>query len=213
MHLAPTASRRVYQQRVGRVMRLHRRKEAGVVVDFPEAAAPHTDRTITLHSLLDVDTFQPGALVMPRPARVRRRWRRLPKALVREAPWVVPVTPDPERRAQVIRDNWKTVAVDRLPLDEQELWAAHAAGRAQPKELEELAHPVAVDHVDAPRLDVPTARRTGRSFQEVAQHLVGHRGRQEGADRMARGDGFVDAGGGAGGHRFGIRGHGITLRS
>jgi hypothetical protein len=139
MHLAPTASRRVYQQRVGRVMRLHRRKESGVVVDFAEAAAPHTDRTITLHSLLDVDTFQPGALVTPRPPRVRRRWRRLPKALVREAPWVVPVTPDPHRRAQVIRDNWKTVAVDRLPLDEQELWAAHAAERAQPKDLEKLA--------------------------------------------------------------------------
>ncbi len=139
MHLAPTASRRVYQQRVGRVMRLHRRKESGVVVDFAEAAAPHTDRTITLHSLLDVDTFQPGALVTPRPPRVRRRWRRLPKALVREAPWVVPVTPDPARRAQVIRDNWKTVAVDRLPLDEQELWAEHAAERAQPKDLEKLA--------------------------------------------------------------------------
>ncbi len=139
MHLAPTASRRVYQQRVGRVMRLHRRKEAGVVVDFAQAAAPHTDRTITLHALLDVDTFQPGALVTPRPPRVRRRWRRLPKALVREAPWVVPVTPDPVRRAQVIRDNWKTVAVDRLPLDEQELWAEHAAERAQPKDLEKLA--------------------------------------------------------------------------
>ncbi len=139
MHLAPTASRRVYQQRVGRVMRLHRRKESGVVVDFAEAAAPHTDRTITLHSLLDVDTFQPGALVTRRPPRVRRRWRRLPKALVREAPWVVPVTPDPARRAQVIRDNWKTVAVDRLPLDEQELWAEHAAERAQPKDLEKLA--------------------------------------------------------------------------
>ena len=139
MHLAPTASRRVYQQRVGRVMRLHRRKEAGVVVDFAEASAPHTDRTITLHSLLDVDVFQPGGLVTPRPPRVRRRWRRLPKALVREAPWLVPVTPDPARRAQVIRDHWKTVAVDRLPLDEQELWAEHAAERAQPKDLEKLA--------------------------------------------------------------------------
>src|SRR5215218_9842057 len=32
MHLAPTASRRVYQQRIGRVMRIHPRKEAGVVV-------------------------------------------------------------------------------------------------------------------------------------------------------------------------------------
>ena len=42
MHLAPTASRRVYQQRIGRVMRLHRRKEAGVVVDFVDPAAPHS---------------------------------------------------------------------------------------------------------------------------------------------------------------------------
>ncbi len=45
MHLAPTASRRVYQQRIGRVMRLHRRKEAGVVVDFVDPGAPHSDRT------------------------------------------------------------------------------------------------------------------------------------------------------------------------
>ncbi|MDP9255310.1 MAG: DEAD/DEAH box helicase family protein, partial [Actinomycetota bacterium] len=42
MHLAPTASRRVYQQRVGRIMRLHRRKESGIVVDFAEPGAPHT---------------------------------------------------------------------------------------------------------------------------------------------------------------------------
>src|SRR5215212_10335975 len=31
MHLAPTASRRVYQQRIGRIMRMHPRKEAGIV--------------------------------------------------------------------------------------------------------------------------------------------------------------------------------------
>src|ERR671931_331496 len=31
MHLAPTASRRVYQQRIGRIMRTHPRKEAGIV--------------------------------------------------------------------------------------------------------------------------------------------------------------------------------------
>ena len=65
MHLAPTASRRVYQQRIGRVMRLHRRKEAGVVVDFVDPAAPHSERTVTLHSLLDVDLYKPGALVTP----------------------------------------------------------------------------------------------------------------------------------------------------
>src|SRR3954447_20230830 len=34
MHLAPTASRRIYQQRVGRVTRLQQGKEAGIVVDF-----------------------------------------------------------------------------------------------------------------------------------------------------------------------------------
>src|SRR6202035_375392 len=76
MHLAPTASRRVYQQRIGRVMRLHRRKEAGVVVDFVDPAAPHSERTVTLHSLLDVDLYKPGALVTPKPPRRRQRWRR-----------------------------------------------------------------------------------------------------------------------------------------
>ena len=34
MHLAPTASRRIYQQRVGRVTRRHPGKEAGIVIDF-----------------------------------------------------------------------------------------------------------------------------------------------------------------------------------
>ena len=42
MHLAPTASRRVYQQRIGRIMRLAPRKEAGIVVDFVDDAATHT---------------------------------------------------------------------------------------------------------------------------------------------------------------------------
>ena len=40
MHLAPTASRRVYQQRIGRIMRMHPRKEAGIVVDFVRRARP-----------------------------------------------------------------------------------------------------------------------------------------------------------------------------
>src|SRR5213083_1386299 len=41
MHLAPTASKRVYQQRIGRIMRLHPRKEAGVVIDFTPKGATH----------------------------------------------------------------------------------------------------------------------------------------------------------------------------
>ena len=42
MHLAPTASKRVYQQRIGRIMRMHPRKEAGIVVDFTPKGATHT---------------------------------------------------------------------------------------------------------------------------------------------------------------------------
>ncbi len=77
MHLAPTASRRVYQQRIGRVMRIHPRKEAGLIVDFVDPAATHTERTVTLHSLLDSDFYRPGARVTPAPRRrVQRRARR-----------------------------------------------------------------------------------------------------------------------------------------
>src|SRR5205807_4565840 len=54
-HLAPTASKRVYQQRIGRIMRLHPRKEAGIVVDFVPKGATHNERVVSLHSLLDAD--------------------------------------------------------------------------------------------------------------------------------------------------------------
>src|SRR5689334_3943990 len=61
MHLAPTASRRVYQQRIGRIMRMHPRKEAGVVVDFVPKGATHNERVVSLHSLLDADFYREGA--------------------------------------------------------------------------------------------------------------------------------------------------------
>ena len=74
MHLAPTASRRVYQQRIGRIMRLHPRKEAGIVVDFVQKGATHSDRVVTLHSLLGADFYREGARVTPAPRRrVQRR--------------------------------------------------------------------------------------------------------------------------------------------
>ena len=60
-HLAPTASRRVYQQRIGRIMRMHSRKEAGIVVDFVTKGSTHNDRVISLHSLLDADFYREGA--------------------------------------------------------------------------------------------------------------------------------------------------------
>ena len=76
MHLAPTASKRVYQQRIGRIMRTHPRKEAGIVVDFVPKGATHNERVVSLHSLLDADFYREGARVTPAPRRrVQRRAR------------------------------------------------------------------------------------------------------------------------------------------
>ena len=152
MHLAPTASRRVYQQRVGRIMRLHRKKEAGVVVDFAEPGAPHTERVITLHSLLDVDAFRPNGLVTPPPPR-RRRWRRRPpKPLVKEANWIVPVSDNPEHRIAVIANQWRLVDASKLPLDEQRAWAVVAARSVTPADVQMLAERVAGLHPEAREL-------------------------------------------------------------
>ncbi|MDX6552684.1 MAG: ribonuclease [Gaiellales bacterium] len=143
MHLAPTASRRVYQQRVGRIMRLHRKKEAGVVVDFAEPGAPHTERVITLHSLLDVDAYRPSGLVTPPPPR-RRRWRRRPpKPIVKEQPWIVPVSDDPEKRIAVIANQWRLVDASKLPIDEQRAWAVVAARAVTPADAQLLAERIA----------------------------------------------------------------------
>ena len=86
MHLAPTASKRIYQQRVGRVTRRHQGKEAGIVVDFVHPATKHDDPVVTLHSLLDRDVYRGGAIVVG-PVR-RGRGRRL-----RVERRVLPVTP------------------------------------------------------------------------------------------------------------------------
>ncbi|HZW75207.1 MAG TPA: helicase-related protein, partial [Caldimonas sp.] len=69
MHLAPTASKRVYQQRIGRIMRIHPRKEAGIVVDFVPKGATHSERVVSLHSLLNADFYREGARVTPAPRR------------------------------------------------------------------------------------------------------------------------------------------------
>jgi superfamily II DNA or RNA helicase len=125
MHLAPTASRRVYQQRIGRIMRMHPRKEAGVVVDFVPKAATHHERVVSLHSLLDADFYREGARVTPAP---RRRIQRRARRKLTPAPWLVPVTPDVRRRAIVIQREWQRVDPRFLDGDEQEMWAT-IAGR------------------------------------------------------------------------------------
>src|SRR5438552_9147274 len=125
MHLAPTASRRVYQQRTGRIMRLHPRKEAGIVVDFVHKSATHNDRAVSLHSLLDADFYREGARVTPAP---RRRVQRRAKRRLTPAPWLVPVTPDVRRRMAVIQREWQRIDPKFLDEDEQRFWAT-IAGR------------------------------------------------------------------------------------
>jgi ribonuclease E len=125
MHLAPTASRRVYQQRIGRIMRTHPRKEAGIVVDFVPKAATHHERVVSLHSLLDADFYREGARVTPAP---RRRIQRRARRKLTPAPWLVPVTPDARRRLNVITREWQRVDPKYLDEDEQRYWAT-IAGR------------------------------------------------------------------------------------
>jgi ribonuclease E len=122
MHLAPTASKRIYQQRVGRVTRRQPGKEAGIVVDFVHPATPNDDPVVTLHSLLDRDVYRGGAIVVG-PVR-RGRGRRL-----RVERRVVPVTADGDRRAQVFeRELWR-IAVEHLSWGEQNAWAMLAGAR------------------------------------------------------------------------------------
>ena len=125
MHLAPTASKRVYQQRIGRIMRIHPRKEAGIVVDFVPKAATHNERVVSLHSLLDADFYREGARVTPAP---RRRAQRRARRKLTPASWLVPVTPDVRRRRMVIAREWQRVDPKFLDEDEQEFWG-EIAGR------------------------------------------------------------------------------------
>jgi len=125
MHLAPTASRRVYQQRIGRIMRIHPRKEAGIVVDFVPKGATHNERVVSLHSLLDADFYREGARVTPAP---RRRSQRRARRRLTPAPWLVPVTPDVRRRIGVIQREWQRIDPKYLDEDEQRYWAT-IAGR------------------------------------------------------------------------------------
>src|SRR5256884_6934308 len=125
MHLAPPASRRVYQQRIGRIMRMHPRKEAGVVVDFVPKAATHNERVVSLHSLLDSDFYREGARVTPAP---RRRQQRRARRKLSPAPRLVPVPADLRPRIAAIPRQWQRVDPRLLDEDEQRDWAT-IAGR------------------------------------------------------------------------------------
>jgi len=125
VHLAPTASKRIYQQRVGRVTRRHPGKEAGLVVDFVHPATKHDDPVVTLHSLLDRDVYRGGAIVVGPVRRGRGRRMRVERR-------VLPVCAEEDRRFQVFeRELWR-IAVEHLDYGEQHVWAALAGARVAP---------------------------------------------------------------------------------
>jgi ribonuclease E len=122
MHLAPTASRRVYQQRVGRVTRRAQGKEAGLVIDFVHPATTHDETIVTLHSLLDRDVYRGGAIVVGPVRRGRGRKVRVERR-------IVPVSDAEKRRMEVLeREIWR-IAVENLDYPEQHAWAALAGAR------------------------------------------------------------------------------------
>ncbi|HXS34023.1 MAG TPA: DEAD/DEAH box helicase family protein [Solirubrobacterales bacterium] len=126
MHLAPTASRRIYQQRVGRVTRRAPGKEAGLVIDFVHPATTHDETIVTLHSLLDRDVYRGGAIVIGPVRRARGRRIRVERR-------IVPVADSEERRMQVLeRELWR-IAVENLDYPEQHAWAALAGARVNPQ--------------------------------------------------------------------------------
>jgi ribonuclease E len=122
IHLAPTASKRIYQQRVGRVTRRHPGKEAGLVVDFVHPATRNDDPVVTLHSLLDRDVYRGGAIVVGPVRRGRGRRMRVERR-------VLPVCAEQERRIEVFeRELWR-IAVENLDENERPAWAALAGAR------------------------------------------------------------------------------------
>jgi len=150
MHLAPTASKRVYQQRIGRIMRTHARKEAGVVVDFVPKGATHSERVVSLHSLLDSDFYREGARVTPAP---RRRSARRARRRLSPAPWLVPVTQDVGRRLAVIQREWQRVDPRYLDDDEQRFWATIAGRQIRFDQRAEFARKFAEGRADKGALE------------------------------------------------------------
>ena len=123
MHLAPTASRRVYQQRIGRIMRMHPRKEAGIVVDFVPKAATHNERVVSLHSLLDADFYREG----PRhPGAAPARAAPCPPPPI---PGTVARAGDARRGSPPRRDPAEWQRIDPKYLDDEQRFWATIAGR------------------------------------------------------------------------------------
>ena len=176
MHLAPTASRRVYQQRIGRIMRIHPRKEAGVVVDFVPKGATHNERVVSLHALLDSDFYREGARVTPAP---RRRQQRRARRKLSPVPWLVPVTPDVARRLGVIQREWQRIDPKYLDDDEQRFWATIAGRQIRFDQRAEFAKKFAEGRAEQGRARaVPRHVRCGEP-EPPATHDRAHGSRRD----------------------------------
>src|SRR5205823_2285628 len=107
-----------------------------IVVDSVTKAATHNARVISLHSLLTAYFYREGARVTPAPRRlVQRRARRR----LTPAPWLVPVTPDVQRRLSVIAREWQRIDPKFLDEDEQRFWATIAGRQIRFDERAEFA--------------------------------------------------------------------------
>ncbi len=171
VHLAPTASKRIYQQRVGRVTRRHPGKEAGLVVDFVHPATKHDDPVVTLHSLLDRDVYRGGAIVVGPVRRGRGRRMRVERR-------VLPVCAEEERRFEVFeRELWR-IAVEHLDYGEQHVWAALAGARVHGDGLAARAGDAAL----RPRrgAEEPLPDHRGATQQEPPAAAARARGRRGG---------------------------------
>lgn len=124
LQLAPTASRRIYQQRIGRVTRRAPGKEAGIVVDFVDPAYRNDGKVITLHALLDEDVYRAGELVT-RPGTPAAE-----PAAISYPDELVPVAADPARRARALESVWHRATLTSMRTEDQRTWARAAGANA-----------------------------------------------------------------------------------
>lgn len=128
LHLAPTASRRIYQQRIGRVTRRSEGKNAGIVVDFVDPGYVNGGKVVTLHSLLDLDMYAAGQPVTHGPSgpvpepEPPISWK--PQA-------VVPIAAVAHRREKAIRNHADKISFDQLRSEDQQLYVTSLARSAQ----------------------------------------------------------------------------------
>ena len=166
MHLAPTASKRVYQQRIGRIMRTHPRKEAGIVVDFTPKSARRTTSASSrsIRCSTPTSTARAHASHRRRAAAIQRRARRR----LSPATWLVPVTPDVSRRLAVIQREWQRIDPMYMDEDEQRYWATIAGRQLRFDQRAEFAKKFAEGRARRRR----RSRRSSRSARPRIQTAV-----------------------------------------